>query len=50
MWALEWLWDSLGIRLESFAKEISQEIENTPGGQTHLFYFELFGVYFSARF
>lgn len=31
MWALEWLWDSLGPRLRSFLQEITQEMENTTG-------------------
>ncbi|XP_026214861.1 uncharacterized protein zgc:112980 isoform X2 [Anabas testudineus] len=31
MWALEWLWDSLGLRLKTFLQEITQEMENTKG-------------------
>lgn len=31
MWAVEWLWESLGLRLQSFLLEITQEMENTRG-------------------
>ncbi|XP_067352949.1 uncharacterized protein zgc:112980 isoform X2 [Channa argus] len=31
VWALEWLWDGLGLRLKSFQQEVKQEMEIATG-------------------